>query len=283
MKLIGFIKPPIFNRKIISNKNVIRMMNPLPGLEIGVPLNIFQDIFTNIHFGKDIVTSELVILQFAIGYFTYGTDRFLDSQDEIDIEKSKKKELYHYLNENKKFIISTLMISYFYIISELTKLHDGLPLIFILSSTLQYKNFKTLFGEFKAVYIATMWTLSAIILPSIIYDGNYDILNYPLDYLPAFLTLFASSNIIDTKDIEEDKMNNINTLPVVLGERKSYMLSLLAIALSSFIFGTNQNYYNRPIINSIFELQNAGLAFVPLIDTNYSYITNLINNSNSTI
>ena len=140
-----------------------------------------------------------------------------------------------------------------------------------------------MFGEFKAVYIASMWTLSTIILPSVIYDGNYDILNYPFDYLPAFLTLFASSNIIDTKDIDEDKMNDINTLPVVLGERKSYMLSLLAISLSSLIFGLNENYYNRPIINSIFEMQNAGLAFVPFIQSNYSYLDNLLNISNNTL
>ena len=50
---------------------------------------------------------------------------------------------------------------------------------------------------------------------------NYEIFNYPLDYLPCFLTLFATSNYADIKDIQEDKMNNITTIPVAIGEKNS--------------------------------------------------------------
>ena len=87
------------------------------------------------------------------------------------------------------------------------------------------------------------------------------------------MTLFASSNIADCKDIEEDKKEGIQTIPVVLGQNKSNMISLFALALSSLLFGLNQHYLDRPIINSFIELQNAGTSFVP-------YFMMLGNNTN---
>ena len=50
-----------------------------------------------------------------------------------------------------------------------------------------------------------MWTLSAVILPCVLYENDFSILKYPLDYLPCFLNILASSNLADVKDIEEDK------------------------------------------------------------------------------
>ena len=41
------------------------------------------------------------------------------------------------------------------------------------------------------------------------------------------------------------------------------MISLFCLALSSLIFGLNANYLNNPIVNSINELQNAGMSFIP--------------------
>jgi 4-hydroxybenzoate polyprenyltransferase len=77
--------------------------------------------------------------------------------------------------------------------------------------------------------------------------------------------LFATSNIADVKDIEEDRYNNINTLPVQYGELTTSYVILISLALSSFLFGIHHNYTVRPLINSMFELQNAGVSFVPFL------------------
>ena len=106
-----------------------------------------------------------------------------------------------------------------------------------------------------------MWTFSSIVLPCVLHDHNFSILHYPLDLLPPTLTLFATSNIADCKDIEEDKKDGIQTIPVVLGQNKSNMVSLF------------QHYLDRPLINSFIELQNAGTSFVP-------YFMMLGNNTN---
>ena len=98
------------------------------------------------------------------------------------------------------------------------------------------------FPLIKPFYISFMWTLSTVILPCVLYERNLSILMTPGDYIPCLLTLFATSNIADVKDIEEDRYNNINTLPVQYGELTTTYVILLCLALSSFLFGIHHNY-----------------------------------------
>ena len=92
-----------------------------------------------------------------------------------------------------------------------------------------------------------------------------DRLNSPQDYLPCTLTLFAASNIVDNKDIIEDRENGIQTIPVVIGEEKSNMVNMLALIASSLLLGFNSHYLDEPIFNSLLEIQNAGISFLPFV------------------
>ena len=127
-----------------------------------------------------------------------------------------------------------------------------------LASTLFYRSFKENFGEFKALYIASFWTLAAVIIPCIWYDYNYDILNDPINYIPCFLSILGTSNLADIKDIEEDKEEGINTWPVLFGKKKAAQISIVLIFLSTIIFGINENIKNFPLESALFELQNIG-------------------------
>ena len=270
------MKPTLlsFNNKLIStsnrfSKNTIKMIeNPIPGVELGIPLSIFQNIFTNLHYGKDITSINSLFLQFCIGYFTYGSDRYLDSLDETELNNNneRKIKLYNTINKNKELILSLLVLSYTYIIYSLSLNQETVPFIFLLLSTFKYKTFKKNFGEFKAIYIAILWVISSVIIPGIIYDHNYSIIFSPEDYVPGILTLFASSNYADSFDYNEDKENNIKTLPVLLGVDNSNKINLIALLLSSIIFGFNDNFQNRPIVNNLFEFQNLGLFSTILIN-----------------
>ena len=75
--------------------------------------------------------------------------------------------------------------------------------------------------------------LSPTALPCVLKDHNYNILTYPLYYLPCVLTMFSSSTILDVRDIEEDKFNNVRTIPVVYGFEYAQILTLSLLALSS--------------------------------------------------
>ncbi len=247
------------------------MVNPLPGSDIGIPLNLFQNIYTNIHYGYDISTFKSIMLQFFIGYYTYGGDRFRDALEyknnrDIITYKNKKEELYNYIITNENNIRSSLDLTLGAIL--FTLLNDNnflinLPFIFLLINSDNYKKLKKENGLLKPFYISILWTACSVFLPCVLHDHSYEILKYPLDYLPCILSIFSLSTILDIKDIEEDKFNGIETIPVKYGKDKTAIITLTLLSLSSLIFGLNHNYLNRPIINSLNELQNMGMAFIP--------------------
>lgn len=245
------------------------------GIDVGIPLNIVDNIFTNLHYGHDISTPKIILLQFLIGYYTYGKDRYKDALEYFDGGGSgrggngggvnhKKVELYEKLYRYRHLFKLSYCLVFYLIFSLLDgDILTNSIVIGLLYSTEYYKDIKksNVIGG-KSVYVSTMWTLSAVILPCILHDNNLSIFHHPADYLPCFLTIFAGTNIADIQDIEEDTIEQINTLPVTFGKDKTIAIILLSLSLSSFLFGINQNYLSRPLINGGFELQNAILSAV---------------------
>ena len=257
---IGSFLPSVVKRNKISKRS-LEMINPVIGLDLGIPLNFLQNIFTNLHYGFDITTTKIIILQFLIGYYTYGYDRFLDANN--DFSSEKKKEEYKLLIQYKDYYKITYPIVFSFICLILLLDENNLvnlPFIILLFSSNYYKQLKTNYPLLKPFYISIMWTLSAVILPCVLFDNNYNILNFPLDYLPVLFNILGLSNLLDIKDIEEDSVNNINTIPVQYGKENSIMFSLFCLFISSILFGLNNNYLKRPLFNSLFEIQNFVLS-----------------------
>ena len=266
------IKKPIINKVInarYSRTLAMKLLNPAPGIDIGIPLSLFQYVYTNLHYSENIIEPKMIALQFLIGFFVYGKDRYNDALEYHDEPYiTTKNELYMYIYDNKERINILLDVSYVSILFLMLNGDDNilfLPFILILFSLQWYKDFKPKLGHLKPVFISTLWTACAVILPSVIHDHDYSILSYPQDYLPCTLTIFSASNIIDNKDIIEDKKNGINTIPVLLGEDNSNMISMIALIFSSLLLGINHNYLLHPWVNSFMEIQNAGISFLPFV------------------
>jgi hypothetical protein len=255
-----------FNKYPLRSNTKLKSVEPLQGIEIGIPLNIFSNVFTYLHYGENITSLKIVALQFLIGYYTYGKDRYNDAiyskENNLSI-KDKKKELYDNINNNKYIynvsINFSLLLIIFLLINDDNYIIN-LPFIAILLSTEFYKDIKTNIGVLKPIYIGIMWTLSTLILPCVLLDDNYSILNYPIDYIPEILILFATSNLADIDDYQEDKDNNIQTIPVKYGKKQALAITLFSLSFASLLFGINPNYTDRPIINSVIEIQNALIA-----------------------
>ena len=265
-------KLPSIRRPLIlfNNRQTIKsMMNPLPGLDIGIPLTIFQNTYTTLHYGENIINFKDIALQFLIGYYVYGTDRYNDAIDyHYHPYNTTKSYMYQNIYKNKIFVYKCILFSYLTTIYLL--MYDqyyiyNIPFLFLLQILNNYKKMKPALGPFKPVFISIMWTICAIGIPSVLHDHNYDIFYHPQDYLPCTLTLFSCSNIIDNKDIREDSINGINTIPVLYGKDTSNYISLLSIIASSIILGMNHNYLQFPIQNSILEIQNSLIAFLPFV------------------
>lgn len=58
------------NRNLIVKNTCTMNIPPLNGLDIGIPLNIIDNVFTNLHYGYDITTPKVILLQFLIAYYT---------------------------------------------------------------------------------------------------------------------------------------------------------------------------------------------------------------------
>ncbi len=278
-----FINPKSCVFKILPRKSTLRRLSIvsklnipneglLKGFEIGIPLNIISNVYTNLHYGYDITTFKMVSLQFLLGYYTYGLDRYSDA---LDYQKNKyvtdKKDNYELIYQHKELYQASFFITFMCICNLLlseNEFQQMIPFILILIQTNFYKDIKKIIGPFKPVYISVMWTLSSIILPCVIHDHNYSILEHPLDYLPLTLSLFGSSNLADCQDIHEDQINEIDTVPVKYGLLTAFRVSMVTLALSGLLFGLNPHYLDRPFVNSIVELQNAGTSLIPFFILN---------------
>lgn len=258
------IKPRLTNIQRIKSSPIMNDANLFTGFDIGIPLNIFSNIFTNLHYGYDITTPKSVLIQFLLGYYTYGKDRYNDALEYIaNPYNTTKQELYDFIYTNRDNYNITLSLSFIAIIyilltsvSDKEEIIYNIPFIPLFYLNGEYKSFKPALREYKAIYIGIMWCLASLVLPCVLYEHSYDILNYPLDYVPCILTLFATSNLADNRDIDEDTSNSIMTIPVKYGITRSNIISFIALVISSLTLIENPHFDNRIFINSCVEIQN---------------------------
>lgn len=233
----------IQNNIYMNNLNNITSFNIkpfdiIPGIGLGIPLNILQMLYTYQHYHTNIVNVDMVIFQFMAGIFTYGLDRYLDSNiintsTDLSSYDSYKINYFNYLQANKNYISIIIIFSYCYSLYFLFEYKKFIPL---LTSTLFYRNLKTNLGLLKSTYIACLWTTSAIIIPNTVYSNDYIILNDFNNLFSMFLLMFGSSNLLDIKDINEDRKANIITIPVFIGEKNTIIISYFSIVLSTLLF-----------------------------------------------
>ena len=264
-------------KPMVAYRHMLRTTQPkliLQDVSIGIPLNIFSNIYTNLHYGFDITTPKLVLLEVLLGYYAYGYDRLKDANQfnnvknnvtDISIYPSSKINLYEKILEQKGLYsislhASLFAIIYFLLIDNYDITH--VPFIFLLYISATYKEYKPYLSIYKPFFIATMWTITTVGLPCILHDNNYDILMYPQDYLPCLLFILSASNFADINDLEEDKKLGINTIPVVYGKEITSLISFIAVASAAILLIENPNFENRFWINSILEFQHLGLMWV---------------------
>lgn len=258
--------PPIHSSRRMITCSAIDTQVIENGFSLGIPLNIITNVFTELHYGYDITSLKIVTLQFLIGYYSYGKDRYKDAlehyQNPSQISENKQ-QLYTSILKYPSLYRFSYCVSFYAIGLILCSDNDfihTIPILGLLYSTEYYKILKENIAILKPFYVSFMWTFATTIMPSVLYEHNYNILSDIGAYVPCFLLLFATTNAADIKDIEEDTYNKIYTLPVEFGEENTWKLIFGSLALSSFLFGIHPHYLDRPIINSLFELQNACLA-----------------------
>lgn len=221
MKPVHKCSRPLMMIKRDANEDIstkeIRAMN------VGLSLNLMTIIATDIRYGKNIMDLELFILEFLLGYHTYGVDRYRDDGT-ID---------------NRQYIYDIAFLIIIYIIAKKRDFLIAFPFEVLIYLTRYYKDMKPYLGIFKSAYISVLWCVSIIILPSVLHDNNFDILGEPLDYVPYIMLMIATSNNKDLEDVDEDKKNNINTIPVKYGIEVSKKISNTCMILFLILLTIN--------------------------------------------
>lgn len=194
-----------------TSKIVMKSMlkKEIKALNVGLSLNIMTKMATDIRYKENIFDLKLFILELFIGYYTYGIDRYEDDK----------------ANDNRKYLYDIILIIIVSLLSNNEELYNVLPMSLLIYSIKYYKKLKPYLNEYKSIYISIMWCISIIILPSILYENNFNILQEPLDYIPYMFLLISTSNKKDISDIEEDIKDNIKTIPVIYGKDVSKKLS----------------------------------------------------------
>lgn len=251
---------PIIHNNIVPILSGCEMIIPIEILSKTSIENYYNVDFTDVLF-NNVDLCNIVLLSFCVSFATYKGDRLLDAEEYFQNNIiTKKEDYYNKLINNKEIIQFSLFISYISIIIIVIEynIKEFLPLFI---STFCYKYIKKNELPIKPFYISFLWTYLSCILP-IMFISEIDfeeVQNYNY-YLPVFLNIFATTNIADIKDYEEDLYNNINTLPTKIGLQESKYIIIISALLSNYIFIHNNNF-ELNLQNAFFIISNIGSLF----------------------
>lgn len=85
------------------------------------------------------------------------------------------------------------------------------------------------YGFIKIITLSLLWTLVTVWLP--VTNLNVNPYLFSFVFVKRFVFIFILCLLFDVRDIEIDNKENINTLAVMLGKKKSYALSCFLLLL----------------------------------------------------
>ena len=112
------------------------------------------------------------------------------------------------------------------------------------------------YGFLKIVTLALLWTLVTVWFPVNAWQTDPGL--FTLVFAKRFVFMLALCLLFDVRDIEIDSKEHINTVAIVLGKKKSYMLSyvlLLVLVLLAFV-----QYFYLPQINFLIAIILSAIA-----------------------
>ncbi|WP_297093207.1 UbiA family prenyltransferase [Thermococcus sp.] len=174
---------------------------------------------------------NLLVATFLLVFSVYGINKLTDiGEDEIN-----NPERVRYVKKIAKLLKYSVIISLVVavILSALTSPWAVLVVLFpIIAGVLysvrlhpEYPRLKDITGV-KNVIIAVTWANGTAFLPYLV-AGNVGLQKVFMIYYFFFMKSMINTMLFDVRDIEGDRMNGIQTIPVKLGLEKSRRLLLL--------------------------------------------------------
>ncbi|MEO6455892.1 MAG: UbiA family prenyltransferase [Ginsengibacter sp.] len=103
------------------------------------------------------------------------------------------------------------------------------------------------FGILKIITLVMIWTVITVWLP--VHEFSYTDKSFFLIFIRRFIFLFALCLVFDIRDIEIDTKENIRTIPIIIGIKKTHILDYILLCV--FILLTIIQYLQTPGIGHL--------------------------------
>ena len=98
------------------------------------------------------------------------------------------------------------------------------------------------YGFIKIITLALLWTLVTVWFPVVNFSIEKNI--FVFVFFKRFVFMFVLCLLFDIRDIEIDRRENINTIPVLLGKRESYFLAYIVLVVFIILSVLQFFYYD---------------------------------------
>ena len=118
------------------------------------------------------------------------------------------------------------------------------------------------YGFLKIITLSLLWTLVTVWFP--VSGRQYDVGLFVFIFMKRFVFMFILCLLFDMRDIEVDRSENIRTLAVALGRKRSYVLSY--VVLFVFVLLSVAQYIYLPQIQFLIPMLISAAATLATIE-----------------
>ena len=116
------------------------------------------------------------------------------------------------------------------------------------------------YGFVKIITLALLWTLVTVWFPVV--NSSFDKNIFAFVFFKRFVFMFVLCLLFDVRDIEIDQAENIKTVAVLLGKKKSYYLGYISLIVFIVLSLLQFNYYG-----------DSGVLITMLVSAFITYLT----------
>ena len=118
------------------------------------------------------------------------------------------------------------------------------------------------YGSFKIITLALLWTIVTVWFP--VNDVDVNTTLFIFIFIKRFVFMFILCLLFDIRDAEIDRKENINTLAVILGKKRSYLLSYILLIV--FIILSFAQYFYLPQTGFLIAMLISAIATLATIE-----------------
>lgn len=178
----------------------------------------------------------LLCAMFLVVYSVYSLNRLTDQEE--DAINAPERSIF--VEGNERFLLAVAIVSYIaaLVLGWIESPFAALILLFPIITGIAYsKNIFSAVGIprlkdiflIKSLVVASSWAVCAAFLPVLYLSGNFIKLGFIFPFF--FIKMFINTALFDVRDVTGDTLNDVKTIPVVIGIKRTRQVLLILQSL----------------------------------------------------